>query len=276
MIPPKFVKLFDSAAAKEAKKLKLVRPKDLSIYSFLYRQNVRICRAITVVDSVRKRRDKAATRDSHKKKSSKRSYELVASSSLKVVSFGEITPASFRLKGVPVPIGFVAERAHQDDATQKQHYRCSIIERRGLPRFLVVPMDGTETEYEGDTPSNAWKGALQFEEKGITKVKLQGATLFGLCNPMVKERLAQMVSDYQESNPRPPTPPTPEEIPEEWILEPFHIDVTGFDANMFAKPRTVKRPPPSNGQTPQPKDKKKKPKHRLTFGTDDDQDLDFL
>jgi hypothetical protein len=142
-IPSSALKGFQKAAAKEVRKEKLAKPKDRSVYAFIYRKNSRLSRASIVVDYVLKRLERRKAQESTRKRakwkikpSADGKYACIVSQHLRIVSFGYITPASFRTKQ-PTPVGFKAERT-----ISNKMYVCEVDENEGRLDFTVTNEEG--------------------------------------------------------------------------------------------------------------------------------------
>lgn len=146
-IDDKLLKSFEKAANKEKKKgNKIVRPQKLGDFQFIYRKRSRLARIITVVDYVNAKIEKNLS----KKFSSQ--YELVASSSLRIVSFGKYLGNHSRF-GV-CPVGYVCERLYGD--SKKDWYRCEIqADENDRLLFSVEKMKKRNDESSDDADDNA-------------------------------------------------------------------------------------------------------------------------
>jgi hypothetical protein len=191
-IPPSAIKGFQRAAAKEVKKEKLAKPKDRSVYAFIYRKNSRLSRASIVIDYVLKRMERRKALDSTRKRakwkirpSADGKYACIISQHLKIVSFGRITSASFRTKQ-PMPVGFKAERT-----INGKMYMCEVDEDEGGLQFAVTNEDGERIVEK--SANDAWTKALGLGETGCKK----GAMYFGLKNSRVKGHLEEMEKEYK-------------------------------------------------------------------------------
>jgi chromodomain-helicase-DNA-binding protein 7 len=239
-IPPSALKGFQKAAAKEVKKEKLAKPKDRSVYAFIYRKNSRLSRASIVIDYVLKRMDRRKAQESIRKRakwkikpSADGKYACIVSQHLKIVSFGRITLASFRTKQ-PTPVGFKAERTIND-----KMYVCEVDESEGRVEFTVMNEEGER--FVERSVNDVWTKALRMGDTGCKK----GAMYFGLKNSRVKGHLEEMEKEYKvggkvstEKKMKVAEPKATKKQHEEFdgdsmTPEPFVVDVKWFPFNMF-------------------------------------------
>ncbi|OHT14974.1 SNF2 family N-terminal domain containing protein [Tritrichomonas foetus] len=120
---------FKKAASKEKKRNKLVKPPKLGDFSFLYRKRSRLSRVVLACEYVNKRLEKSLRNNFDPSK-----YEMVLSSKLRIISFGEYK--GHHTKFGICPVGFISERQYGEN--EKNWYICEIQEDQNKRlQFLV-------------------------------------------------------------------------------------------------------------------------------------------
>lgn len=203
-IPVEEREKFEEAAAEEAISGTMVRPKNPSSFSFLFRKNTRVRRAVNVIEFVEKKLSGAPVKGKRSKDRSKvdtSKYEYIATKKLRIRTFGVLRESSYRAKIPPVPIGFISERQLTPDEGGGC-FMCEVTEKDNRPWFTVTLLgeDGEKPEdplsYSSKSPTDAWRGALELIYQGAVQVRRPGMPSFGFTNKYVRSRLEEMEAAY--------------------------------------------------------------------------------
>jgi len=271
-IPENLVEEFEKCASQELEKNRPSKPHDGGSIGFIFRDKVRVTRALSAIKQIETLRDKPYTQDNQFQIDTVyiKSLPVNINQQLTVFSFGQ-----FPTYESQYPVGYVAHRLYHSikNPMESDWYEASTsLDNHGCIVFIVKLLSDPYHTYYGNNPGNAWEQIIVSAQHTRGTVYIQrgevhsGVELFGFTNHHVQEQFYRMKQSIRPVRPSIPmlSPkaiiqirplPIPCILPKE---EPINMSYIHQDSNPVYSVEIVTKDEPHEKE----EKKTKQPTHR--------------